>query len=62
MKTLYPYALPAMLALFLATGRARGEQLIDLAGSFDPFAQQASAEAESFDLVDVCARCRAKLT
>lgn len=58
MKTFLSYALLATLALSIATSRAQAEQFVDLAGSFEPFARQASTEAESFDLLECCARCR----
>jgi len=57
MKTLLTNALLAVL-VFANSAHARSEQLVDLSGGFEPFARQASAEAENFDLVEVCNRCR----
>jgi hypothetical protein len=39
---------------------ARAEELVDLSGGFEPFARQASAASNDFDLTEVCDRCRSQ--
>lgn len=62
MKTFLTNALLAALVfagqLGASPAQARAAGLVDLSGGFDPFVRQASAEADGFDLTDVCDRCR----
>lgn len=57
MKTFLTNALLAALVFALPV-QSRADQFVDLSGGFEPFAQHASAEADGFDLTDVCDRCR----
>jgi len=59
MKRFLSTALPALVWI-LTGARVEAAEALDLTGGFEPFAVQAAAQAESFDLVEVGNRYRAR--